>query len=911
MKGALTLSLVIFLFQLKAQNWQTLNLPTTSNIKSSSFINDDEGWIGFDNASAATSLYHTGDGGITWNAVSVPGANSGTSYVDFVNEFTGYAVIGEAAYKTEDGGISWAQLTLPGIPAFNPCFINTDTGFINCKDQYIVFKTMDGGITWNAYDTYYGNFYNMQFLNDSVGGAAEYDGYIFITNDGGEYLNVVNDGGLWSYFNAMCFASDGKMYYTGYTDVFGEYSIEIYGGPEIYSSTTISDLLGIRFFTSYRGYGVGGGGQIVKTENGGLTWEDYHISAPTLTVIDGFQDIYVFGNNGKGFKLPHYCTIAPIFYFSVTDLEVMFTDSSLNAASWLWDFGDGTTSTDQSPIHTFALEGDYDICLTIENDSCGSSTLCQVVKVCFPNTSASPAGSLDVSFGNGGIATDISFVPHDPITSLAIQADGKIIASGGPAQPSIARYNTNGTPDSSFAGDGSIDNIYISYGSSSGTVLQQDGKIILAGIYDQDLTQLIRFMPDGSLDSTFGINASVIIDLSEQNHQNNFISMAIQPDGKLMVYGYAYSVSHIVARFNLDGSLDSSFAGDGIAGFASMNEASAKDGDMAIQQDGRILLCGSSMDDNENFSVIRLNPNGTVDSTFGNAGVVKTDMTSGTYDYDIARSVLVQTDGKILAVGTGKSFSSKENYAIARLHPDGNLDSSFGIDGKLVFQIEEEPSHASDAALEADGKILIAGWFGDDYEWRIGLVRLNTNGGVDSTFGTNGIVITQANCDITLAFSIALDGDSIYVGGRNYYSGPFLLARYLSGCPSPLSDFTYALTDLAAGFTVQIQYADSWFWDFGDGNTSTDQNPIHLYALPGIYNVCLVATNDCSGDTSCQTIAILATSLIEQAIDGLSFVVYPNPFSESATIKFFIEKDSDLKIELHDLQGRKNKNNWR
>ena len=161
-------------FSSTAQIWQQLNLPTTKDIVSSSFVSDDEGWIGFENAAASTTLYHTSDGGNSWAPVSVNGAGSGTSYVCFVSALEGYVVIAGEAFKTIDGGLSWSQFLLPAIPYNEPYFLNEDTGFIS--GQYAVFKTVDGGITWTSCfmePTDNKPLYKISFQNDSIGAAVD------------------------------------------------------------------------------------------------------------------------------------------------------------------------------------------------------------------------------------------------------------------------------------------------------------------------------------------------------------------------------------------------------------------------------------------------------------------------------------------------------------------------------------------------------------------------------------------------------------------------------------------------------------------------------------------------------------------------------------------------------------------
>ena len=417
-------------------------------------------------------------------------------------------------------------------------------------------------------------------------------------------------------------------------------------------------------------------------------------------------------------------------------------------------------------------------------------------------------GDLDIGFGtNGIVTTNIGSGDDDTIESIAIQADGKIVAGGYAYEENeagdndwlfaLARYNPNGTLDTTFGtngkvmtdiGNGDDDTIY-------SIAIQTDGKIVVGGYAheidgegnDRFIFALARYNPDGTLDTTFGTNGKVMTDIGNGD-DDTIYSIAIQADGKIVAGGYAYEIDgegndgllFALVRYNPDGTLDTTF---GTNGKVTTDVGSGDDDtiySIAIQADGKIVAVGYSENNTDrSFTVARYNPDGSFDTTFGRSGIVITDMgENGSSDkaYDVA----LQRDGKIVVVGVedaGKNYI----FAMARYNPDGSLDTTFGKNGKVTTDIGSGSDKARSVAIQNNGKIVVAGYSSFDGNYAFSLVRYLSDGALDTTFGTDGKVITDIGSKADRANSMALqkDGKIVAAGFSSGDDGDvFALVRY-------------------------------------------------------------------------------------------------------------------------------------
>ncbi|MCK5922225.1 MAG: cadherin domain-containing protein, partial [Methylococcales bacterium] len=288
-------------------------------------------------------------------------------------------------------------------------------------------------------------------------------------------------------------------------------------------------------------------------------------------------------------------------------------------------------------------------------------------------------------------------------------------------------------------------------------ILQDDGKAIVAGYGSNgsnDDFALVRYNLDGSLDTTFGTAGKVITTFDTGN--DKAYAVTIQNDGKILVAGHsliAGSLDFAIARYNIDGSLDTSFSSDGKAtvDFSSSVDYAES---ITVQTVGKILIAG--MAGNE-YAVIRLESDGTLDSSFGSAGKVTTDVDTGA---DHAYALAVQTNGMIVLAG-----SSNSNFAIVRYDSNGNLDAGFGTSGKVTTDFASSLDVAKSLIIQSDGKILVGGYANNGSNLDFALARYHANGSLDTLFSGDGKLLTDiSNTDISQSMTQQTDGKVILAG---------------------------------------------------------------------------------------------------------------------------------------------------
>jgi len=459
------------------------------------------------------------------------------------------------------------------------------------------------------------------------------------------------------------------------------------------------------------------------------------------------------------------------------------------------------------------------------------------------------AGDLDVSF-NGGIVTAFSGVSTfgNPVVQ---QSDGKIVAAGLTIQiaagdeavggTEVVRYNLDGTRDASF-GDGGAVTFGPAFGLGvSSMALQPDGKIVLLG---SDFTgvqfALVRLNTDGSTDASFG-KGQVITGFSQGGAVG--LSVAVQPDGKIVAVGGAGN-SVALARYNPDGSLDQGF---GTGGEVIFQDTSAIALSVAIQPDGKIVIGGINhagvffalnalrVIQGAQLMAARLNADGTIDTQFASNGVALLTIKSGA----MASQIALQPDGKIVAAGMAEESTGLLDFALARFNQDGGLDESFGSGGQVLTNFDGRSDAAFALTIQPDGKIVAAGGSlappepddqvspasqvrPDNFSFlfvasigasELALARYNTDGSLDSGFGSGGVVTTPFNQGAT-AFGCLVQADGkIVVSGTGIVNSnaQLIIARYSSGLSLPvfsLSADTASQTLEAsseASFVISVQ----------------------------------------------------------------------------------------------------------
>jgi uncharacterized delta-60 repeat protein len=345
------------------------------------------------------------------------------------------------------------------------------------------------------------------------------------------------------------------------------------------------------------------------------------------------------------------------------------------------------------------------------------------------------AGNLDPTFGtNGKVTTEFgerspdghAFSTDDSVTDMAIQPDGKVIVVGFSlgfyrSGAALARYNPNGSLDSTFGVGGKVVST-LRFGISSVT-LQPDGKII-AGGGDGRSMGAVRFNTDGSLDTTFGNGGTALVDFHSHPLGMQVVGndIGLQSDGKIIVAGYVESSSHA------------------------------------------------------DFALVRLNINGSLDTSFGDNGRVTTDFETSSIPVYVSEDWIfglsIQTDNKIVVAGTASKSNELGNlagyrFALARYNVNGSVDTSFGTSGRVTTDLPS--SGGQGVVVQPDGRILVVGYgegTSDENFESIFLIRYNRDGSLDNTFGSGGIVSSDFSGGFNKGKAIALqqNGKIVIVG---------------------------------------------------------------------------------------------------------------------------------------------------
>jgi uncharacterized delta-60 repeat protein len=302
-------------------------------------------------------------------------------------------------------------------------------------------------------------------------------------------------------------------------------------------------------------------------------------------------------------------------------------------------------------------------------------------------------------------------------SSVAIQPDGKIAVAGGlNGDFALARFNKDGSPDTAFGNAGLATTDFFGSGTNDfawNLDLQADGKIVLVGDADNaGWLALARFNPDGSLDTTFGNNGKIAPGIGPGQEQG--FAVRVQPDQKIVAVGQAYMGAvtkndFAVVRFKADGSLDETFGNSGKV-ITDFNDEFDLASDVIIQPDGKIIAAGEA---SFKFGLARYNADGSVDDAFGSGGKVTTSF-FGRGDRAVA--LALQPDGKIIAGGNavitgGDGTVAVRDFALARYTPGGSLDATFGQAGKITTGFGGD-SFATCLAIQPDGKLVAAGTAG-------------------------------------------------------------------------------------------------------------------------------------------------------------------------------------------------------
>ncbi len=428
--------------------------------------------------------------------------------------------------------------------------------------------------------------------------------------------------------------------------------------------------------------------------------------------------------------LPVMLFVSPIFLHSQSDM----LDNTFGTDGTVRNYILGGDSTSDF-ARAIAIQPDGKIVVT------GITLAKSVPNNAFAVVRYDTNGTLDKTFGTGGMVIAGSDDWH--ATSMAIQIDGKIVVAGSAdLSPSayasnntyefgLYRFNSNGTLDNSFGKAGEINKSIIggdsTWDKGYSVAIQPDGKIVVAGLsQDSGKTAfaLARFNSDGTVDKTFGKNGTTRNYIAGSDSSDDEAhAVSIQSDGKIVAAGYSvnpYSATpnaFALARYNIDGTIDSTFGFEGTVRVAVPDPGNPNEVGLAysvvVLPDSKILAGGYSND--LGFTVVRFDSNGTIDDTFGVMGAATTFISGSDGTDDEAHSMAVGTDGKIVLAGRSSlpGQNSNDAFAIACFNSDGSLDKNFGTNGSMVANIsggDSSDDEANAVVIQSDGKIVAAGY---------------------------------------------------------------------------------------------------------------------------------------------------------------------------------------------------------
>jgi uncharacterized delta-60 repeat protein len=459
-------------------------------------------------------------------------------------------------------------------------------------------------------------------------------------------------------------------------------------------------------------------------------------------------------------------------------------------------------------------------------------------------------GYVNTSFTNSGDKAFSALIQPDG-KIIAVGQAGTMTVTGKHVQPSyssavgLARYNTDGSLDTSFGKAGSVigpaavNSGYIDAALYPTEGTTNDGKIVVGGLSGG--FAIARFNANGTLDTTFGTNGIATAPFAATYGFDVFFEV-VQPDGKIVALGQtADKTQGEIARFNPDGSLDTTFGQGGMVTGPVPNPRS-----LLLQADGKLVMVGFTSGDATELELARYNADGTLDTSFGTGGIVTNSSFTAAYAGAIYPVAGTTNDGKIIVEGQGQG----KGLGLARYNPDGSLDSTFGQGGMITTptgQIAPSGTATQGVAIQADGRIVVTGGGtagGIEIAGVLTTARYNVDGSLDSTYGSGGIVTTVTGSVVGNGYSnaVALQSNgAIVVVGWTYISTQydFTVARYLGG---PTSGPAFGVTGFPSSTTAGVAQTITVTAEDASGNPNPGYTgTIHFTssdpqaALPGDY----------------------------------------------------------------------------
>jgi uncharacterized delta-60 repeat protein len=526
------------------------------------------------------------------------------------------------------------------------------------------------------------------------------------------------------------------------------------------------------------------------------------------------------------------------------------------------------------------------------------------------------AGALDTTFGSGaGYVTAAVGTTNASASQVLVQPSGNIVVAGNSTISvtgkghttynttvfTAATYKLDGTLDTAFGSSGIVQQAFAGQSTAKlyGAALEPTGgtgddKIVLGGaVSAPGGLALLRLNANGSLDTTFGSSGQVITLFNKNDTFELARGVVVTSSGQIVAVGDNGAQNWLLARYNSDGSLDSTFGTSGkTTTLISSTSKGVQVRAISQQPDGKLVVVGDESLGNGIYQgiVVRYNADGSLDTAFGNGGIVTINLGTGIYSNHYGVAVYpnagTANDGKIVVAGRAYSGSSVSTYTyqplVERYNTDGSLDTSFGNGaGYVTIGTAVHAGFLADVAMiESDGKPVLVG---TDSGSAL-VARLNADGSLDSTFGTGGLVTTSIGTSgqfFGMAFQT--DGKIVAAGLATVGSkNDFALARYLPSEPE-IGAFTASPNPVAAGSTVTLTV--SGITD-GNANSTITQVALYYFDSTGTKQVLGYGTQTSPGVWTLNYTVSLASgtyTIYAQAED--SYGVFGDPFAVSLTVQ--------------------------
>jgi uncharacterized delta-60 repeat protein len=465
---------------------------------------------------------------------------------------------------------------------------------------------------------------------------------------------------------------------------------------------------------------------------------------------------------------------------------------------------------------------------------------------------------------------------------------------------SVLLSQTTTVFDYSFGGDGIVTAAPgpNNDGKSSDILLQPDGKILVAGKTLQPTSEedflLLRYNTNGTPDNTFGTGGVVITAVS--NAAEGIGDILLQPDGKILALGYnGMTGSTCVVRYNSDGSLDNTFGTGGIVNWDLTGVRQIQiPGDLVLQSNGKIIVGVTTFGDpiyNSDIALGRLNSNGTIDNTYGFGGIVLHHLS---FDFDILSDMDIQAGGKVIAVGYIQNLAGNSYIFSTLLDNDGIYDAAY--DGGLILDTISsiQSDNVNCVLVQPDGKVLMGGTTGESFASKYLLIRYNSNGTRDNTFGTNGVVTQTFNAESRyLQDMLLMPNGKILVVGKDQSGTDTHFARFNTNgtLDNSFNSGGHAEVDitLGAGITDDMRAIAIQT----DGKILTT----------GYCDACTTGTATTARFVN-NMVPVVIIGINDYVFSATETLVYPNPLQAIETLKYTLTDNETISINLVDSQGK-------